>query len=350
MSRLSEVGADHEADMGGGPLKATSGAGLFAEWQPRYAEHGIATFPVCEKRPAVSGYLKMGLPASQQLALKFSAANAFGLACKRSGITVLDVDAPDERLLADGLAQFGPTPFIVRSGSGNFQAWYRHSGEGRRVRPDPRRPIDILGDGFVVAPPSLGLRGRYTIIEGTLDDLDRLPRMRRPSIPEVASEAIQRFQTGTRNEKLWRSCMASARGCLDITDLMKGAVEMNHAMFYEPLANDEVLKIVASAWAKEISGENWFGRGGRVILDAEDVDKLGRGHPDALILLTFLKRHHWGPQPFVIANAWAESIGMPRKRFATARSHLLEVGVIEQVRAASRQRGPALYRFKGGQN
>jgi hypothetical protein len=29
--------------------------GLFAAWQPRYAEHGIATFPVREKRPVANG-------------------------------------------------------------------------------------------------------------------------------------------------------------------------------------------------------------------------------------------------------------------------------------------------------
>ena len=35
---------------------------VFADAQPIYAEHGIATFPVTElKAPAVRGYLKMGL-------------------------------------------------------------------------------------------------------------------------------------------------------------------------------------------------------------------------------------------------------------------------------------------------
>jgi hypothetical protein len=38
--------------------------GIFAEWQPRYAGHGIPTYPVRiigkDKKPAVSNYLKMG--------------------------------------------------------------------------------------------------------------------------------------------------------------------------------------------------------------------------------------------------------------------------------------------------
>ena len=151
--------------------------GVFAEWQPRYAEHRLPTFPVHgdSKKPAVTGYLRVGLPSSKQLALKFGEIDAFGIAVgSRNRITVLDVDSPDERILADAMSRVGPSPFIVRSGSGNHHAWYRHNGEQRRIRPVPHEPIDILGAGFVVAPPSRGAKGTYTLVQGTLDDLDRL--------------------------------------------------------------------------------------------------------------------------------------------------------------------------------
>jgi len=69
------------------------------------------------------------------------------------------VDTPDERVLADALGRHGPTPLVIRSGSGNWQAWYRNGGEPRRVRPWADKPIDILGDGFTVAPPSRGVQG-----------------------------------------------------------------------------------------------------------------------------------------------------------------------------------------------
>lgn len=151
--------------------------GIFAEWQPIYARAGIVTFPVREKRPAVKGYLLLGTRVSEQLALKFSNDNAFGFACRRNQITVVDVDTPHENVLADALAEHGSTPVIVRSGSGHWQAWYRHNGEGRHVRPDPARPIDILGDGFVVAPPSMGAKGPYQFIRGGLDDVAILPPM-----------------------------------------------------------------------------------------------------------------------------------------------------------------------------
>jgi hypothetical protein len=101
--------------------------GRFAEFQPRYAEHRIATFPVNitvrEKRPAVRHYQRAGLRASGELARKFPEAQAFGFVCgPRSRITVLDIDTPDDRVLADALSRHGQTPFIVLSGSGNRQA------------------------------------------------------------------------------------------------------------------------------------------------------------------------------------------------------------------------------------
>ncbi len=321
-------------------------AGVFAEWQPRYAERRIATFPVRDKRPAVRGYLRAGMRASQEFASKFPGEAAFGLACRKNRITVLDVDSPDERLLADALDEFGPTPFIVRSGSGNFQAWYRHNGERRRVRPD-HRPIDILGDGFVVAPPSIGSKGSYCILSGSLDDLASLPTMRPAAANDAAPVLIEE---GRRNQTLWRECMAQARLSGSLSELMEVAMQRNGALFFEPLPDQEVLGIVASAWAKELAGENWFGRGNRVVLDASEIDGLLNSDPDAFLLLTMLRRHHWRRQ-FVIANAMAAIMprgGWPRQRFAAARRRLIEAGAIEEIRPASRHNGPAVYQFKGG--
>lgn len=320
-------------------------SGVFAQWQPRYAEHGIPTFPVREKRPAVSGYLKIGVRASGQFAIKFPTSDTFGLACRRNRITVLDVDAPDERLLADAMSEVGPTPFVVRSGSGNFQAWYRNSGERRKVRPNPERPIDILGDGFVVAPPSRTEKGAYSIICGTLDDLANLPPMRRTQGTAAAPPLVE---AGRRNQELWRACMGAAPTCSSITDLMEKAVHLNQTTLYEPLPDEEVLRVVASAWAKELAGTNWFGRGRRVVFESSEIDELLKQDPDAFLLLATLRRHHWDRE-FYIANAMHETMGWPRKRFAAARKRLLEVGEVEEIRAAGGPNRPALFKFKGGQ-
>lgn len=88
------------------------------------------------KRPAVKHYDQIGLPASAQLAMKFANDNAFGFMLGRhSKVTVLDIDDKGERVLTAALDRHGATPVIVRSGSGNHQAWYRHNGEHRLIRP-----------------------------------------------------------------------------------------------------------------------------------------------------------------------------------------------------------------------
>lgn len=322
-------------------------SGVFARWQPRYAEHGIATFPVRHKRPAVRNYLKIGLKASTEFAARYADEEAFGLACRRSGITILDVDAPDERLLADVMCELGPSPFVVRSGSGNFQAWYKNNGEKRCIRPDPCRPIDILGDGFVVAPPSIGSKGAYEIVTGSLDDLANLPPMRSMQLFSKIAPP-KPLEVGRRNETLWRFCMVSTRRHDGFADLMKAAMAYNAKAFQEPLQEAEVAKVAASAWGKEQSGQNWFGTGGRVVFDLDEVDRLALRHPDAFILLAFLKRHNWNKREFIIANAMAQSIGQTRKRFAAARRQLEIGGQIQQARPATRHNGPAVYRFKGG--
>lgn len=330
--------------------------GVFREFQPRYAELGIATFPVNgNKQPAVSQYLKMGLPASRKLAEKFASCEGLGLACgPRNKIAVLDIDSPSERLLADALDDFGATPFIVRSASGNHQAWYRHNGEGRSIRPDKSRPIDILGGGYVVAPPSRTAKGAYTIISGGLCDLSSLPAMRRPQVLAAANTeslpiAAEVVREGSRNAALWGMCMRHAPNCGGWEALMEFGMRQNDS-FQPALSAEEVLKVVASAWEKERNGENFFGGRKGLVLANDQVDRIMHASPDAFSLFTILKRNHWG-RDFVCANAMAEIMppgGWALRRFQAARKTLEDLGEIILVRKRSPNR-PAVYRFKTAQ-
>jgi hypothetical protein len=180
---------------------------VFGDAQPIYAEHGIATFPVKEsKAPAVRGYLRMGLATSRGLVIKFPDAPAIGFATKpQNGVTILDIDTPDERVLADALNRHGHTPLIARTGSGKFHAYYRHNGERRRIRPWRGLAIDLLGTGgFVVAPPSQVTKGEYRFIKGSLDDVFRLPVLRNLDLKRIGAAE------GERNNRLWRHCMRAA--------------------------------------------------------------------------------------------------------------------------------------------
>ncbi|MDX8438334.1 bifunctional DNA primase/polymerase [Mesorhizobium australafricanum] len=342
-------------------------SGVFADWQPVYAGHGIATFPVVivgkDKRPAVKGYLKLGSKVSGQLAIKFPEHEAIGLACRRNKITVLDVDTPDERVLADGLAKHGHTPFIVRSGSGHFQAWYRRNGEGRRIRPDPDVPIDILGDGYVVAPPSRGARGDYKIVSGKLDDLDCLPVMRRAA-PEPGqtpwstndnapnpdpTKTKSQSREGLRNDTLWRRCMMMARQCSTSEELTAAAMQFNKQEFNPMLPIDEVLKTVESAWRYETQGKNFFGQGPRLMLDFGMVDELAVKDQRAYALGSVLLRHHAGSATFFLANAMADTFGWSVNTFKAARDVLVEFGLIECVHPGGKgPNDPPVYRFTKG--
>lgn len=116
-------------------------------------------------------------------------------------------------------------------------------------------------------------------------------------------------------------------------------------MLIPPLPDGEVVAVAASAWKKEMAGQNWFGRAGRVVVSNDEVDKLP---PDALILLMRLRRKHWGDATFTAPNELAIEIGWSRKRLAGAREHLLSVGELIELRPASSFHGAAIYRFKGG--
>ena len=122
---------------------------LFEKWQPIYAEHGIATFPVKDKKPSIKGYQNIGLRGSTQLATKFGGSNAFGFMCgKRSRITILDIDSSHTGDVQEAIKLFGESPVLWRTGSGNHAMAFRFNGEGRHIRPIDGVPLDLLGGGL----------------------------------------------------------------------------------------------------------------------------------------------------------------------------------------------------------
>lgn len=352
--------------------------GVFATYQPVYADHGIATFPLNDnKRPAVKGWNKIGQRASREFASKFTDANALGFVTNhKNGLTVLDVDSTDEQVLADALTRHGETPMIVRTASGKSHAYYRHNGERRRIRPWDGLPIDVLGTGgLVVAPPTVVTKGGYEFIQGGLDDITRLPVMRDldASFYVATGRAEQELvlpddvlasdntplardgsiAEGARNDTLWRFCMshAAAHRIKTGTTIGRDAlIEVAHkcnADCSPPVSDTEVIAIAASAWGYDARGDNWFGTGRRVVASHDEIDQLS---PDAFYLLSVLRRHHWGRE-FIVANAMADTLGWSRKRFAAARAELGSLGKITLLRPANQWQGAALYRWpREGQN
>ena len=199
---------------------SAQGVKNFSGWQPIYAERGITLIPCGpNKAPLVKNPQKFGPSASAMISGRYQNATAFGYYCgKRNGITVLDVDTTDERVLADAMSRHGQTPVVVRTGSGKFRALYRFNHERRAVRAwEEGKPIDLLGAGLAIAPPSVVAKGQYQIIHGHLDDLDRLPIMRELEDRLYVGRAIgprpQRQGEG-RNNYLWRRAMRESRSVM----------------------------------------------------------------------------------------------------------------------------------------
>jgi hypothetical protein len=324
-------------------------SGVFADVQAAYAEHNIATFPLtADKKPAIKGYGRVGLKASALLAQKFASADAFGFICgQRSGVTVLDVDTPDEKVLADALGRHGQTPLIVRTASGKFHAYYRHDGERRRIRPWRGLPIDIIGGGIAIAPPSRGTKGRYSIIQGSLDDLDRLPAAR-----DLVDSAVIRCQPaieagldvvhkGRRNDALWRHCMRNAKACDDFITLLDVAFTFNENCL-PPLSEAEVNATAKSAWDYTQRGQNRFCEHG-AWFPTEEVVRLLIDQ-DAFILLAFLRANNRPAATFMCTNTLAATLNWRRERLAEARYHLIELGYIVMVKQAG-FRSPALFKW-----
>jgi hypothetical protein len=324
--------------------------GVFAVHQPIYAERGIATFPLRDNKiPAIGNYQKIGLPASSKLAQnhRFRSASGLGFMTNaRTRITVLDVDTTDERVLADALVRHGSTPLVARTASGKFHAYYRHNGERRKIRPFNDLPIDLLGNGgMVVATPTRLEKGAYSFLQGSLDDLDRLPAMRgleagmyssaASKIParrvqSPVQEASPTVVEGRRNNELWRRCMQIALTEPELTAIISVARAYNEA-FSPPLPSDEVAAVAMSAWDLTSRGLNRFGQHGSY-LPSTAVNDMVRD-PYLLALISWLQAENGPTSTFWVADGLADKFGWSRRQFANARKQAIETGWIVPVRA-----------------
>src|SRR5262249_13851466 len=146
----------------------------------------------------------------------------------------------DERVLGDALNRHGKTPIIVRSGSGNYQAWYRHNCERRHIRPWGRElPIDVLGGGYVVAAPSRVEKGDYRFIEVSLEEIANLPTLQNTraqirSDAELPAEWASKREGDGRNNQLFKLVGRAAHQVDDLDQLLDYARTQN-AKFVEPM-------------------------------------------------------------------------------------------------------------------
>lgn len=330
--------------------------GIYSQNASLYADAGMPAFPVDtrDKRPAVKGWQDATPGKARGWARNTRLGQSDGLGIvmgKPSGITEVDVDAVGDAWLSAAVERFGDTPIIIRTASGKAKLWYRHNGEGRHIRPFTGQPIDVLGAGYTIAPPSWrdDLGASYRFIRGGLEDLGRLPII--SAMPATFTRAPQAIQPGERNDSLWRYCMAQARHCDDVEALIDVALTWGSAM-PEPLSHAEAEQCARNAWAYEASGRNYLGLR-KPQLNRQDVimDEL-IDQPEALTLYLMFQRWHSNRPHFAIAPRAMSEAGSPpwpRRRIETARDVLVERGYIEELRTPDKTaRKCGLYRLCTG--
>ncbi len=325
---------------------------VFANHAEAYASAGLPVFPVNtrDKRPAVKGWQNANPYRARAWASepKLGDADGVGLLMGApSGLTEIDVDGVGDAWLALALEQFGETPIKIRTASGKAKLWYRHNGEGRHIRPFNGQPIDVLGSGFSIAPPSRreDLSSAYRFLSGSLDDVPALPSIRAPREGFVRiPEAVQK---GGRNDALWRYCMAQARHCDDEAALVDVAATWADA-FPDPLTAAEIERCAKSAWKYEASGRNYLGLRKPQVMEGDKIMDDLLDQPEAFTLLQMFQRWHSNRQSFAIAPTAMSAAGSPpwpRRRIENARDVLLQRGFVEELAAPIRGRKSGLYRL-----
>jgi hypothetical protein len=331
--------------------------GVFAEWQPRYAEHGIATFPVDDhKKPLVTRYDRIGIKASGQLALglRFEDCRNLGfMAGKRSNMTIVDVDTDDEAVWREAERVFGPTPLWVRTGRGHLQMWYRHNGEARDTQSRFLGCVDILGGGQVLGFPSRRGQG-YEAIRGGLDDLDQLPVMRGlDRLTPDNAEAVT-IKEGSRHSEMLKYLRREARHCDDLDQLIDVGTTYADERFDRngghQFTDEEIERQAKSVWRwtqEQIANGTYFvGTGRHMTKSFEAHDAAIALGPYAFTLSEHLKRQFGGMKTFYIANDMRHTMPggeWPRRKFTEARAALVQAGIIKEIHPASSFHGPAVY-------
>src|ERR1700730_317242 len=303
---------------------------VFDIWQPRYAARGIATFPVrferrgdgkVDKIPAVRHYLSLGVRASTDLTRRFADAQGIGLALgRRSGLAVVDVDTPDDNVVADVLAYYGASPLIARSPSGGHHVYYHHNGHQRRRVRDPHwlargAAVDVLGNGFIVAPACRSPAGQYRFIQGDINDLVRLPMLHphdpEPVLPKRPLPDSETIPAGCRNDAFFRHCLRRACAFTDFAPFFDVVRNFGQSCCVPQMDETEMTNTAQSAWKMTQEGRNHIGQH-VAYMHYDEVEMMVRGDQSAMTLLTYLRIHNGPKSTFMCANGLSKTFGWDR--------------------------------------
>jgi hypothetical protein len=150
-----------------------------------------------------------------------------------------------------------------------------------------------------------------------------------------------KIKEGERNNTLFSACLRHAR-TTNFNGLSRFAMEMN-ARFAPPLSEAEATQCAVNAWNRRDRDRNFFGSRSFTISATAlaKLEGLDGDVGDALRLLLQIERVHWDRDEFVLAQAFAEVLGWPVRRFRRARNMLLNARLIFQLTSGGRFKGDA---------
>lgn len=211
-------------------------------------------------------------------------------------------------------------------------------------------PIDVLGSGVSVAPPTVNSKGTYQFIRGGLEDVQRLPVMRGlddyqqkiilPDDVETPIEEIeqprQKIKEGNRDNSLWQACMFQSKQVQTFDELLAFARSYNEETMQPALSDSIVVDKANSAWRYEALGLNTIGQRAIII-----PQKLQNVPADAIYLYTRLQRQFFWTDEFPMPKTYGKNFDMGWRRLANAAKALIKAGAIRKVRKGGRFEGDA---------
>lgn len=345
--------------------------GAFAEAVEIFTAQGIGVIPTRRETPAmpmVKHPDRFGVPASRRLVEnpRFEEANAAIWAGRHSRLTIVDIDSKEPAHVAEAIKAFGDTPLKVSTPSGGMHLYYRHAGEQRRIRPFGKSlPLDILGNGVAVVPPSsrepTGKKagGSYRVIEGNLAALDVLPSLRAGTMPPnrfaenfptdgTPPDSMGELREGDgRDNALFACARALAMASATEVKLIE-AVLIENSRMAEPLPDVVARAKAASAWRYKVEGR-LLGQGARIALGTCDEVLLCASYPPAFTLLAYLRCNHASSRrEFAVPpNALGPILSQSPMTTRKARDWLIRAGFLILKRqgkpGAGGQHSPNLY-------
>lgn len=331
--------------------------GVFAQNAAAYAGAGLPVFPVNtrQKKPAMKNWPSITPRTSYCLASDDILGQADGIGLLmglKSGITEVDVDAEGDAWISAMFERFGDSPIVIRTASGKAKIWYRHDGEKRLIRPFKGLPIDILGSGYTIAPPSYrsDLGASYKFVRGGIANIDRLPRIKPRALERAGTQAKEPREvfSGERNNNLWCWGMTTARYCDDL-DVLLDAMETHANAFPDQLPLREIERCAKSVWKYETEGKNYIGLRRPKTTDRDRVMDLLMKEPDAYWLLDYFRRWHSNRAHFAIAPtsmSKAKSPPWSRQRIERARDVMLEHGFLIELSPPLRGKQTGFYKLE----